>query len=79
MSYVERQYYTPERSRKPHRSTISQINTLEDEIRDKLQFASRNKSPTKEFIGLNGETDPNVLLQTMVKKLMREMQESKSQ
>ena len=41
-------------------------------IRDKIQRAGTMKSGNKEFVGINGNRDPDKCLHKMVEKIVRE-------
>ena len=45
---------------------------MEDFIKDQLSKASSIKRKSKDFVGLNGEKNPNNMLKKMVDKIVRE-------
>ena len=43
---------------------------MEAQIKEKFAIAQGNKNAKKEFIGINGDTNPDKVLQKMVDKLV---------
>ena len=45
---------------------------MEQHIKDKFGVAKDNKNAKKQFVGINGNTNPDDVLKTMVDKLVKE-------
>lgn len=56
--------------RTPSNQKAKKINDMESQIKEKFAIAQSNKNAKKEFIGINGDTNPDNVLSKMVDKLV---------